>query len=177
MIRLHTNDIVLGTLTGRLEAQVNERTAELAHANRELNKASTQIATHAQQQLRHFAMMSHEIRTPLNCILGISELVMQDKDRLDPDLSESIEMIYTSGDLLLAVVNDVLDYSKLAHGDIELKKMSLPLRPTVKTVTQTLRLHLMGERILDFAQNRAQKLTPLRLMVGNFTQKKVVFCV
>ncbi|KAL3911072.1 MAG: hypothetical protein SGARI_001820 [Bacillariaceae sp.] len=94
-------------------------------------------------------MMSHEIRTPLNCILGISEHVLQDKDQLDPDLSESIEMIYTSGDLLLAVVNDVLDFSKLAHGGIELKKESRALRPTIKTVTETLKVKAK-EQGLDF---------------------------
>jgi len=149
VIRLYTNDTVLRTLTGRLEAQVNERTAELAHANHELNLASQQITAHAKQQLRHFAMMSHEIRTPLNCILGISELILQDKHRLDPDILESMEMVYTSGDLLLAVVNDVLDYSKLAYGEIELKKESRALRPTIKTAARTLKVRAK-EKGLDF---------------------------
>lgn len=58
VIRLHSNDIVLLTLMGRLEAQVADRTAALAKANQELNKVSRQIAAQAQRQLQHFAMVS-----------------------------------------------------------------------------------------------------------------------
>ena len=173
VIRLYTNDTVLRTLTGRLEAQVNERTAELAHANRELNLASQQIADHAKQQLRHFAMMSHEIRTPLNCILGISELILQDKHRLDPDLLESMEMIYTSGDLLLAVVNDVLDYSKLAYGAIELKKESRALRPTIKTVARTLKVRAK-EKGLDFRLKIA-KGVPISLNTDHRRVQQILY--
>ena len=173
VIRLYTNDTVLRTLTGRLEAQVNERTAELAHANRELNLASEQIAAHAKQQLRHFAMMSHEIRTPLNCILGISELILQDKHRLDPDLLESMEMIYTSGDLLLAVVNDVLDYSKLAYGAIELKKESRALRPTIKTVARTLKVRAK-EKGLDFRLKIAQGV-PISLNTDHRRVQQILY--
>jgi len=60
-----------------------------------------------------------------------------------------MEMVYTSGDLLLAVVNDVLDYSKLAYGEIELKKESRALRPTIKTAARTLKVRAK-EKGLDF---------------------------
>lgn len=62
VLRVHTNDLVLRTLTGRLEDEVQARTQELKEANLQLEKASQQIAAHAKEQLQHFAMMSHEIR-------------------------------------------------------------------------------------------------------------------
>ena len=90
----------------RLQA-ANQR---LAHANRLLRRASA-------AQLQHFACMSHEIRTPLNCIVGLSSLLLhqQPQKQWTAHHTESVQMIATSGDLLLTVVNDVLDYSKLGN--------------------------------------------------------------
>lgn len=89
--------------------------------------------------------LSHTIyfsRTPLNCILGISNLLLEggEKEKLNPEITESIQMISSSGDLLLAVVNDVLDFSKLSHGKIELSKTSASLQQIVKMVTETLKV-------------------------------------
>jgi signal transduction histidine kinase len=62
--------------------------------------------------------MSHEIRTPLNCIVGMSSLLLDEADEVDPMHADSIRMINTSGDLLKAVVDDVLDYAKLESGSL-----------------------------------------------------------
>ena len=61
------------------------------------------------------SIMSHEIRTPMNAILGISEIQLQ-KETLDPSVREAIERILTSGDLLLSIINDILDLSKIPIG-------------------------------------------------------------
>jgi nitrogen-specific signal transduction histidine kinase len=68
--------------------------------------------------------MSHEIRTPLNCIV-VCQLVARLQSQSDQ--AESMEMIVSSSDLLLTVVNDVLNYSKLESGnvDIEIRQCSL----------------------------------------------------
>ncbi|OQY44540.1 MAG: hypothetical protein B6242_12490 [Anaerolineaceae bacterium 4572_78] len=65
--------------------------------------------------------MSHEMRTPLNSILGFSELLLLGiNGELDPPIQDDIQLIYNSGQHLLAIVNDVLDISKIEAGLIEL---------------------------------------------------------
>ncbi|MDR0301347.1 MAG: response regulator [Treponema sp.] len=63
--------------------------------------------------------MSHEVRTPMNAILGITEIQMQNK-ALSPDLEEALGRIYNSGYLLLGIINDILDLSKIEAGKLEL---------------------------------------------------------
>jgi len=65
------------------------------------------------------AKMSHEIRTPMNAILGITEIQLQDKT-LPLNTQEALERIYNSGDLLLGIINDILDLSKIEAGRLEL---------------------------------------------------------
>ncbi|WP_461256839.1 ATP-binding protein [Treponema sp. R80B11-R83G3] len=65
------------------------------------------------------AKMSHEIRTPMNAILGITEIQLQEKT-LPLATQEALERIYNSGDLLLGIINDILDLSKIEAGKLEL---------------------------------------------------------
>ncbi|MCL2264643.1 MAG: ATP-binding protein [Treponema sp.] len=65
------------------------------------------------------AKMSHEIRTPMNAILGITEIQLQDNS-LPLVTKEALERIYNSGDLLLGIINDILDLSKIEAGKLEL---------------------------------------------------------
>jgi len=65
------------------------------------------------------AKMSHEIRTPMNAILGITEIQLQD-DSHPPLTKEAFERIYNSGNLLLGIINDILDLSKIEAGKLEL---------------------------------------------------------
>ena len=76
VMRVHTNDLVLNTLTERMEMEIEDRTLELAQANEDLAEANDQLEQHQSKQLEHFACMSHEIRTPLNCIVGLSSLML-----------------------------------------------------------------------------------------------------
>eukprot|EP00522_Entomoneis_paludosa_P011115 CAMPEP_0172439646 /NCGR_PEP_ID=MMETSP1065-20121228/561_1 /TAXON_ID=265537 /ORGANISM="Amphiprora paludosa, Strain CCMP125" /LENGTH=897 /DNA_ID=CAMNT_0013188355 /DNA_START=80 /DNA_END=2776 /DNA_ORIENTATION=- len=140
VLRLHTNDLVTKTLTGRLEEEVQKQTQELATANANLERANQKIVQQSQAQLRHFAMMSHEIRTPLNCIVSLSNLLLESEQvQQQAMIAESVEMITSSGDLLVAVVDDVLDYSKLAAGKVEATLQVAPLRPTLQTVLAAIR--------------------------------------
>ena len=65
------------------------------------------------------ARMSHEIRTPMNAILGIAEIQLQNES-LPKTLKDGLERIYNSGDLLLGIINDILDLSKIEAGKLEL---------------------------------------------------------
>jgi len=68
---------------------------------------------------RFLAHMSHEMRTPMNAILGIAEIQLQ-KETLLTETAEAFGQIYESGDLLLSIVNDILDLSKIESGKMEL---------------------------------------------------------
>ena len=65
------------------------------------------------------AKMSHEIRTPMNAILGIAEIQLQDNS-LTANVKEALGRIYSSGDMLLGIINDILDLSKIEAGKLEL---------------------------------------------------------
>ncbi|MBE7941767.1 MULTISPECIES: ATP-binding protein [Ramlibacter] len=95
-----------------LERQVAERTADLEQA---LKRA--EAATIAKS--RFLAMMSHEIRTPLNGVIGMAELLSL-PDLPDEERRQYGQIIFSSGQSLLAVLNDILDVSKIEAGKLEL---------------------------------------------------------
>jgi signal transduction histidine kinase len=94
-----------------LESTVHERTEEL--------KKQTEIAIEASAaKSRFLATMSHEIRTPLNAVIGLSQIELHNK--LSDKTRENITEIHKSGSVLLGIVNDILDISKIETGNFML---------------------------------------------------------
>jgi signal transduction histidine kinase/DNA-binding response OmpR family regulator len=108
-----------------LESKVAARTAELVEA---LERA--QAATRAKAEF--LANMSHEIRTPMNGVIGMLDLLHL--ERLDPEARSMLQTARGSADSLLGLINDVLDFSKIDAGKLQLEKIDVELRPLVEEV-------------------------------------------
>jgi signal transduction histidine kinase/CheY-like chemotaxis protein len=115
-----------------LETRVEERTAQLVSA-----KDTADVANRAKSEF--LANMSHELRTPLNAILGFTQVMNRDST-LNPDQQENLGIIGRSGDHLLALINDVLDMSKIEAGCITVNYSVFDLYTLLNSITDMLRL-------------------------------------
>ena len=91
----------------------------LIHDNTEMHDANIRAEMANKAKSAFLSTMSHEIRTPMNAILGITEIQLQN-DSLSMDVKEALGKIYSSGDMLLGIINDILDLSKIESGKLEL---------------------------------------------------------
>ena len=100
-------------------------------------KNSAEVATRAKTSF--LAMMSHEIRTPLNGVLGIHELL--NETTLNDDQQQLLDTATESGQSLLAIINDLLDFSKLEAGKFEIDRKPFNLRELVNSVINLIEPH------------------------------------
>jgi GAF domain-containing protein len=85
----------------------------------EIQDKSRQLAEASQHKSQFLANMSHELRTPLNAIIGVTEMLREDAEALKQDL-EPLDRVLGAGRHLLALINDILDLSKIEAGRMEL---------------------------------------------------------
>ena len=124
-----------------LEELVRERTEQLEEARRVAESASLAKSS-------FLANMSHEIRTPMNAIIGLTGLLERNID--DPQHCDKLAKIHLAADHLLAIINDVLDISKIEAGKIQLEDIEFDLTETV-TRAGDLIAGKAREKGLDFA--------------------------
>ncbi len=111
----------LRELNEQLDRRVQERTRQLQKTNDELAVARDQALEASRAKSNFLATMSHELRTPLNAIKGYSELLLEEaQERGLGELTPDLHKIIDAGDRLLALINDVLDLSKIEVNKVEL---------------------------------------------------------
>jgi two-component system NtrC family sensor kinase len=103
----------------------------------EIQDKSRQLAEASQHKSQFLANMSHELRTPLNAIIGVSEMLREDAEALKQDL-EPLDRVLGAGRHLLALINDILDLSKIEAGRMELHLETFSLVPVIKDVAKTI---------------------------------------
>jgi len=115
--------------------------------------------------------MSHEIRTPMNAILGISEIQLLNES-LPPSMRESMEKIYTSGDLLLSIINDILDLSKIEAGKLELLIDKYEIASMISDTTQ-LNIMRISSKPIEFELNVDENI-PAQLLGDELRIKQIM---
>ncbi len=123
----------------------NREKAEKAHLDAVIAQEKAEASSEAKSQF--LATMSHEIRTPMNGILGMAQLLM--RSELNSEQKKQIQNIYQSGQSLLAILNDVLDFTKVEAGQVELDKQPFSLQKTVSDLVTVIQ-PLTDEKALKF---------------------------
>jgi len=179
-------EIAAGDFTGQLDVPNRDELGSLAtnvnRMNAELRRLYSELEAASRHKSEFLANMSHELRTPLNAIIGFSQVLQQQLfGEVNAKQEEYLEDILSSGNHLLALINDVLDLSKVEAGQVALEVTDLSLRETLergvvmvreKAATGGVRLSLDVADDIDVVRGDERRL---RQVVFNLLSNAVKF--
>ncbi len=137
--QIKAREMQLADWNQKLEATVQERTAELARVLEEAQRARHDAEAANRTKSAFLANMSHELRTPMNAIIGYSEMLIEEAEEIDqPGLIPDLRKIRTSARHLLDLINDILDISKIEAGKMTVFCETFEIAPVIRDVASVL---------------------------------------
>ena len=137
-LQLNNSFATLSRESARKTKQLELKNTELTQANQALQEARAAALQAAQAKSDFLSHMSHEIRTPMNGVIGMIQLLLGTE--LSTEQQRYAEVAQTSGRALLALIDDILDLSKIEAGKVQLENLPFDLRRTVHDVIEILRV-------------------------------------
>jgi signal transduction histidine kinase/DNA-binding response OmpR family regulator len=166
--------------------QMIDKLERYAAANRqqltELAEKNEQLVAAAKMKSQFLASMSHELRTPLNAIIGFSRMVMKKTDGMIPQQqTRNLKLINESGQALLALVNDLLDFErieagrfKLVEGDVDCVELAQNLQDTLRPPAEARGLTL-DVKVVDAPLRLRTDPDRLRQVIVNFINNAIKY--
>lgn len=113
-------------------------------AEQELMEAKEQALRLSESKEMFLSVMSHEIRTPLNAILGMTQLLLENDPK--PSQVDDLNILKFSGDNLLHIVNDILDFNKMETGNLQLENIPFNLRALLNDMMNSLQVNVINKQ-------------------------------
>jgi PAS domain S-box-containing protein len=152
----------------------------LKEAQKELYHAKEKAEQASQVKSQFLSVMSHEIRTPMNAVIGMSHLLIEDNPR--PDQLENLKTLQFSAENLLGLINDILDFTKIDSGKVELEHVDFEIRNVINRIIHSYTYQAREKSldiILEIEDNIPNRLfgDPVRLgqVVNNLVSNAVKF--
>ncbi len=135
-------------LNEELERRIIERTAQLAEVNSQLASRNEELARASRMKTEFLARISHELRTPLNSIAGFSDLLAEEGEGpLGESYGDYVRHVQEGSQHLLALVNDLLDLSRIEAGKIELVHEEFAAADAISEVLSVTRSLAEGKKV------------------------------
>jgi signal transduction histidine kinase/ActR/RegA family two-component response regulator len=129
---------------------LEQKNTEVELASRSLEEKAEQLQLISKYKSEFLANMSHELRTPLNSLLILSKMLAENRDgNLTPEQVKFASTVYTSGNELLGLINEILDLSKVEAGKMPIEPRDAPLEEVSDYLEQTFR-HVAEQKGLEF---------------------------
>ncbi len=133
---LSQQDATLRANNTTLERTVQERTEDLRQRNEALSRAMEAANAASVAKSEFLAMASHELRTPLNPIIGYVDLLLRDQP--DPESARKLDLIKHSARLLLRLIDDILDFSRIERGTVRLEADTFAFRSQLEQMVDSM---------------------------------------
>lgn len=164
------------------KAKIDQRNQELIQTRNEITRKTIELERISQYKSQFLANMSHELRTPLNSTMILAQLLSDNKERnLTPKQIEFSKQILKSGQDLLALINDILDLSKVESGMLELNVTTFPLADLVHTLQTSFQILADSKgielEVINSAKPKMIKSDRMRLqqVLGNLISNAIKF--